>query len=306
MGFFNKNKKNNNDKDNTKISQNSKQSESLGQKLRKIFGGKSLSEEDIEKIEEILITADIGPAISYELIEKLRKKNITNIEDGIALIKEEMEKYLIEKFSNIERGELNIILVLGVNGVGKTTSIAKIANHYLKRRFKVLIAAADTFRAAATEQLTKWANKLDVPIIKQGEGADPASIVYDAIESAISKGVDLLLIDTAGRLHTKSNLMDELKKIEKIIKNKGNFIKNNLLVIDGTTGQNAYLQAESFNSLIGVDGIMITKYDAQSKGGIVFTIQKKLGIPFFFIGNGEQIDDIEEFRRHDFIEKIFS
>lgn len=305
MGFFNNKKE-----QTSKISadKNKKipvKTESLGAKLRGFFGGRSLNEEDIDRIEEILIKADIGPSISYELIDKMKKKSVDNIEEAIGYLKNEMEKYLVDKYPPIERGELNIILVLGVNGVGKTTSIAKIANFYLNRKFKVLIAAADTFRAAATEQLTKWATRLDIPIIKQGEGADPASVVFDALDSAISKKVDLLLIDTAGRLHTKANLMEELKKIERIIKNKGNFIKNNLLIIDGTTGQNAYLQAESFNSLIGIDGIMVTKYDAESKGGIVFTIQKKLGIPFYFIGDGEQIGDIEEFKRHEFIEKIF-
>ncbi|HOJ64626.1 MAG TPA: signal recognition particle-docking protein FtsY [Spirochaetota bacterium] len=278
----------------------------LGQRLRKLFGGKILSQEDIDKIEEILIGADIGANISYQLIEKLKSKNIGDIEKAIDFLKNELSNFIIDKYPIIERGELNVVMVLGANGVGKTTSIAKLANYYLKREFKVLIAAADTFRAAATEQLTNWAKRLDIPIIKQGEGADPASVVFDAIDSAKARGVDLLLIDTAGRLHTKSNLMEELKKIERIIKSKGNFIKNNWLIIDGTTGQNAFLQAEAFHSAIGVDGIMMTKYDSQSKGGIIFTIQQKLKIPFFFLGTGEKIDAIEVFKKNEFIEKIFS
>ena len=307
--FFNKNKKEENEKE--QMQAEKPQKISLGQKLRQMFGGRTLSDEDLDSLEETLIAADIGPAISYELIETLRSKSIKTIDDGIDLLKGQMESILVDKYSPIERGQLNIVLVLGVNGVGKTTSIAKIANYYMRRRFKVLLAAADTFRAAATEQLTRWANKLYIPIIKQGEGADPASIVFDAIDSAVAKGIDLLLIDTAGRLHTKANLMEELKKIERIIEMKKtkdniNFIKMNMLVIDGTTGQNAFQQAQAFNELVGVDGIVITKYDAQSKGGIVFTIEKKLGIPFYFIGTGEQLEDLQQFKSDEFIQNIFN
>ncbi len=299
MGFFDKKRDDNKkEKGENKLT--------LGQRLRKLFGGKILSQNDIDQIEEILISADIGATISYQLIEKLKNKNIGDIENAIIFLKKELANFLIDKYPVIERGELNVVMVLGANGVGKTTSIAKLANYYLTRKFKVLIAAADTFRAAATEQLTNWAKKLDIPIIKQGEGADPASVVFDAIDSAKAKGVDLLLIDTAGRLHTKNNLMEELKKIERIIKSKGNFIKNNWLIIDGTTGQNAFLQAEAFHNSVGVDGIMMAKYDSTSKGGIIFTIQQKLKIPFFFLGTGEKIDAIETFKRDDFIEKIFS
>lgn len=310
MGLFNFNKNKKEEKKEEIKQEQKPQKVSLGQKLRQMFGGRSLSDEDLDSLEETLIAADIGPAISFDLIGKLRRKNVKTIEDGIEMLKEEMDGLFIDKYAPIERGKLNIVLVLGVNGVGKTTSIAKLANYYLRRRFKVMLAAGDTFRAAATEQLTRWANRLDVPIIKQGEGADPASVVFDAMDSAIAKGVDLLLIDTAGRLHTKANLMEELKKIERIIEGKRtkdiDFIKMNLLVIDGTTGQNAYQQAEAFNELIGVDGIVITKYDAQSKGGIVFTIEKKLGIPFYFIGTGEQLEDLSQFKRDEFIENIFN
>jgi len=280
--------------------------EGLGTKIKKLFGGKILDESTLNEIEEILIGSDIGPSISYELIEKLKSKDVSSIDEAVNFLKTELKKYLLDKRMDIVKGKLNIILVLGVNGVGKTTSIAKIANYYLLKDFKVLLAAGDTFRAAATEQLTKWANKIDIPIIKQGEGADPASVVFDAIDSAKAKGVDLLIIDTAGRLHTKINLMDELKKIEKIISTKGDFNKINLLVLDGTTGQNAFHQAESFNKAVGVNGIMLTKYDAQAKGGIVFNIEKKLSIPFFYIGTGEKIENFIEFNKDDFIEKIFN
>ncbi|OHD09478.1 MAG: signal recognition particle-docking protein FtsY [Spirochaetes bacterium GWD1_27_9] len=308
MGLFgkkeNKNEEKEKEKDFYEKSKNFK--ETLGQKLRKLFGGKTLDTNALEQIEETLITADIGPAISYDLIEKLRTKNIGNIEDAIIYLKNELKNYIFDGDIGIEKGQLNVLLVLGVNGVGKTTSIAKISNYYLQKGFKILLAAGDTFRAAAVEQLTKWSQRLDIPIIRQHDGADPASVVFDAIDSAKAKGVDLLIIDTAGRLHTKVNLMDELRKIEKIIKSKGDFNKKNLLVIDGTTGQNAFIQAESFNNAVGINGIMITKYDALSKGGIVFTIQKKLKIPFYFIGTGEKIENIEEFNKDSFIEKIFS
>lgn len=279
--------------------------ENLGTKLRRLFGGKTLDEASFQHLEEVLVSADIGPAISYELIEKLKNQNIGKIEDAITFLKGELKEYFTDKTFSLEKGKLNIILILGVNGVGKTTSIAKLANLYLNKGFKVLLAAGDTFRAAATEQLTKWAQRLEVPIVKQGEKADSASVVFDAVDSAKAKGVDLLIVDTAGRLHNKANLMEELKKIEKVIRTKGECIRKNLLVIDATTGQNAFLQAEAFNNAIDVDGIIMTKYDAQTKGGIVFTIEKKLEIPFYFIGSGEKVEDLGDFHREDFVEKIF-
>ena len=213
MGLFgkkeNKNEEKEKEKDFYEKSKNFK--ETLGQKLRKLFGGKTLDTNALEQIEETLITADIGPAISYDLIEKLRTKNIGNIEDAIIYLKNELKNYIFDGDIGIEKGQLNVLLVLGVNGVGKTTSIAKISNYYLQKGFKILLAAGDTFRAAAVEQLTKWSQRLDIPIIRQHDGADPASVVFDAIDSAKAKGVDLLIIDTAGRLHTKVNLMDELR-----------------------------------------------------------------------------------------------
>ena len=303
MGLFTKKDK----KDGKDFFSDSKMTkENLGQKLRKMFGGKTLDAQALTQLEETLIGADIGPVLTYDIIEKLKNKNIGEIDDAIEFLKNELKSMIKDGAPEFEKGKLNIFLVLGVNGVGKTTSIAKIANHYLSKGFKVLLAAGDTFRAAATEQITRWAQRLDIPVIKQGEGADPASVVYDAIDSAKAKGVDLLIIDTAGRLHTKVNLMEELKKIEKIIRSKGDYVKQNLLVIDGTTGQNAAHQAESFKNTVGVDGIILTKYDAQSKGGIVFTINKNLGIPFYFIGTGEKIENFEVFDKDVFIEKIFS
>lgn len=280
--------------------------EGLGQKLRKLFSGRSIDETALEELEEILIRADIGPKISYEFIEKIRNENPKDIEKAISILKREISGSIEEELFILKDGKLNTILVLGVNGVGKTTSIAKIANYYLKKNKKVLLAAGDTFRAAAIEQLTKWANRLNIPVIKQKENSDPSGIVYDAIDSAKAKGVDLLIVDTAGRLHNKANLMDELKKIEKVISKKEDVEHKNMLVIDATTGQNAFQQASSFHSAINVDGIVVAKYDAQAKGGIIINIQKNLHIPFYFIGIGEKIDDIKEFNKNEYIENIFS
>ncbi|HPO49086.1 MAG TPA: signal recognition particle-docking protein FtsY [Spirochaetota bacterium] len=305
MGFFGKKDKEKNEDKKDYFSQ-TKNKQTLGQKLRKIFGGKVLDATSLDELEETLITADIGPKITSEIIEKLKTKNIGDIEEAILFLKEELKKTIVTAQPDLKRNNLNIILVLGVNGVGKTTTIAKLANFYIKEGYKTMVAAGDTFRAAATEQLTKWAERLDIPIVKQGEGADPASVVFDAVDSAKAKGIEILIVDTAGRLHTKINLMEELKKIDKIISNKGNFEKKNLLVIDATTGQNAYVQTESFKNAVGVDGIVLTKYDSQGKGGIVFTIQKKLNVPFYFIGTGEKIENIEKFDKDDFVEKIFS
>lgn len=303
MGFFNKKEKSEEKKD---YYSQSKGKETLGQKLRKLFGGKILDEKTLNELEEILITADIGPKISYDIIEKLKERNINNIEDAIVFLKDEMKRMISSDDFKLDKNRLNIILVLGVNGVGKTTSIAKLSNYYMNNGNKVMVAAGDTFRAAATEQLTRWAEKLNIPIVKQHEGADPASVVFDAIDSAKAKNIEVLIIDTAGRLHTKINLMDELKKIDKIISSKGDFNKHNLLVLDATTGQNAFIQAESFKNAVGINGIILSKYDSQGKGGIVFTIQKKLNIPFYFIGTGEKIENIEMFSKDDFVEKIFS
>ncbi len=280
--------------------------DSLGDNLRKLFTGKNLDDNDLLKLEEVLLSSDIGPQISSTLITKLRLKGLNTIESAIEFLKKELHDIICNKEYILKDGVLNIVLVLGVNGVGKTTSIGKLANFHLKKGKTVLLAAADTFRAAATEQLTRWAKVMDIPIVKQGEGADPASVVYDAVDSAKSKGVDLLIIDTAGRLQNKKHLMDELKKMYKIIESKGGCDTHNLLVIDATTGQNAFHQAQVFNEVVGVNMIMMTKYDALSKGGIVFNISKKLNIPFTFIGKGEKIEDIEVFNREKFIERIFN
>ncbi|MBQ1998234.1 MAG: signal recognition particle-docking protein FtsY, partial [Spirochaetales bacterium] len=257
-------------------------------KLRSFFAGKTLSVQQYAELEETLIGCDIGPGISRDAVENLRKKNPSDTEKAIELLKDYLEPLVKQETLELKEGCLNILLVLGVNGVGKTTSIAKVANYFLNQGKKVMLAAGDTFRAAATEQLTKWAAEMNIPIVKQGEGADPASVVFDAVDSAQAKKIDLLIVDTAGRLHNKKNLMEELKKIYRIIENKGGCERRNMLVIDSTTGQNAYSQAEAFKEAVGVNLVMLTKYDAMSKGGIVFQISHRLGLPFSFVGTGEK------------------
>jgi len=282
-----------------------KSEDSLGRKLRKLFGGKVLSQNEYAELEEVLIKADMGPKISSALIEKLSKKNPKDIEGAINILKEEISCFIKEEKLDIKKGELNVLLILGVNGVGKTTSIAKLGSYFLKNGLKVFFAAGDTFRAAAIEQLSHWAERLKVTIVKQKENSDPSGVVFDAVDSAKAKGADILLIDTAGRFHNKQNLIEELKKIERIIEKKG-VAKKNILVLDATTGQNAFLQAESFNQAIGIDGIIVTKYDSLSKAGIVLNIEKNLNIPFYYVGYGEKIENIKEFSKNEFIENIFN
>ena len=281
------------------------QKETLGMKLRSFFAGKTLSVQQYAELEETLIGCDIGPGISRDAVENLRKKNPSDTEKAIELLKDYLEPLVKQETLELKEGCLNILLVLGVNGVGKTTSIAKVANYFLNQGKKVMLAAGDTFRAAATEQLTKWAAEMNIPIVKQGEGADPASVVFDAVDSAQAKKIDLLIVDTAGRLHNKKNLMEELKKIYRIIENKGGCERRNMLVIDSTTGQNAYSQAEAFKEAVGVNLVMLTKYDAMSKGGIVFQISHRLGLPFSFVGTGEKRENIAPFNTKDFIAQIF-
>lgn len=281
------------------------QKETLGMKLRAFFAGKTLSVQQYADLEETLISCDIGPGISRDAVENLRKKNPADEKEAVELLKDYLAPLVKQENFVLKDGCLNILLVLGVNGVGKTTSIAKIADYFSKQGKKVMLAAADTFRAAATEQLTKWAAEMNIPIVKQGEGADPASVVFDAVDSAFAKKTDLLIVDTAGRLHNKKNLMEELKKIYRIIENKGGCERKNMLVIDSTTGQNAYSQAEAFKEVVGVDLVMLTKYDAMSKGGIVFQISHKLGLPFSFVGTGEKRENIAPFNTENFISQIF-
>ncbi len=274
----------------------------------KIF--KTVDEDLFEVLEEILIMSDLGVNTSEDIIEKLRitakEKKITDS----SMLKAELRNILIEILSEGDNtvkteGKPAIIMVIGVNGVGKTTSIGKIANMYREMGKKVVIAAADTFRAAAIEQLEVWAERSGADIIKQQEGSDPAAVIYDAIRAAVNRKADILLCDTAGRLHNKKNLMEELKKIYKILdKELPQSSKEVLLVLDATTGQNAVSQAKQFKEAADITGIALTKLDGTAKGGIVFSIKNDYGIPVKLIGLGEKIDDMEEFNPEEFVDAI--
>ncbi len=301
MGFFNKIKESLN-----------KTKESLNDKLESVIGAfRTVDDELFDELEEALITADLGVNTSLEIIERLRdaasQKHITDS----AKLKTELAQILKDILNDGSDSKLQVhglpavIMVIGVNGVGKTTTIGKIANMYKKQGKNVVIAAADTFRAAAIEQLEVWSERAGVKLIKQQEGADPAAVIYDSINACKGKYVDVLLCDTAGRLHNKKNLMEELKKIYRILDRelpRGS--KEILLVLDATTGQNAVQQAKEFKEAADITGIVLTKLDGTAKGGIVFSIKNEYDIPVKLIGLGEGIDDIAEFDSEEFVNGI--
>lgn len=298
MGFF------------SKIFQGLKKTkDAIASKISSIFVGE-LDDEFYEELEFVLISSDIGTEATEEIIsnvKKLAKKQRVKTEkDFYKLLKEAMIESLIPNDADEDYPKL--ITFVGVNGVGKTTTIGRLANYYKKQGHSVLLVAGDTFRAAATEQLTEWSKRAKVRIVKYGEGVDPGSVVFDGVKSAVAKQEDVVLVDTAGRLHTKSNLMEELKKINKIIEkewtSKG-FKHENYLVIDATTGQNALQQVEEFNKSVGLDGIVLTKLDGTAKGGVVFAIAKQYNLPIKFVGVGEGLDDIIPFDAQEFVDGLF-
>lgn len=283
-----------------------KTKESIANKISSIFVGE-LNDEFFEDLEYVLISSDIGAEASVEIIEEVKKQSkkqkIKTGEDFKALLR----KVMIEMLNSTNDEEISypaLITFVGVNGVGKTTAIGKIANKFKNEHKSVLMVAGDTFRAAASDQLTEWAKRVSVRIVKYSEGADPAAVVFDGISSAQAKHDDVVLVDTAGRLHNKSNLMEELKKIYKIINQKWQGDHKNYLVIDATTGQNALSQVETFNEFVGIDGIVLTKLDGTAKGGIVFAIAKQFGIPVKYVGVGEGVDDLIEFNAEEFVNGI--
>ena len=277
-----------------------------------VFSGFSKIDDDFyEELEETLIMGDIGVNTTEEIIENLKEKVKENhIKEPAACkellintIKEQMD--LGENAYEFENRK-SIVLVIGVNGVGKTTSIGKLAAQLKAQGKKVVLAAADTFRAAAIEQLTEWANRSGVDIISQSEGSDPAAVIYDAISAGRARNADVIICDTAGRLHNKKNLMEELKKINRIIdKEMPEAYRENLIVLDGTTGQNALSQLKEFKEAADVTGIILTKMDGTAKGGIAVAIQAEYGIPVKYIGIGEHIDDLQKFNSQDFVNALF-
>ena len=270
-----------------------------------------VDEELFEELEELLIGADIGFALTEEILDELRDIAKSEKIKETEQIKERLYDILREMLGEHEGLNLSttpsVILVIGVNGVGKTTSIGKIAYELKKQGKKVVVAAADTFRAAAAEQLSVWCDRAGVDIVKQAPGADPASVVYDAIGAVKSRKADVLIIDTAGRLHNKKNLMDELAKIDRVIRRElPDAAKETLLVLDATTGQNAVLQAKEFKGASDITGLILTKLDGTAKGGIIFSIKRELGIAVKFIGVGEQIDDMKPFSADEFANALFA
>jgi fused signal recognition particle receptor len=281
---------------------------------RMILGKRKIDEGILEEIEEILFTSDLGVIASRELIDIVRTGVARKELDNPEVLKEVLKRNII-RFLDVPEpshtvpatGEPMVIMVIGVNGVGKTTSIAKVANIYKGQGKMVMLVAADTFRAAAVEQLLIWGERVGAEVIRQGHGADPSSVVFDAINAAVARGVDIVLIDTAGRLHTKENLMDELEKIHRVAGRKLPGAPHQVwLVLDATTGQNAISQAEVFHKNLGVTGIILTKLDGTAKGGIVVGISRQLGIPVRYIGIGEKIDDLKPFDAKAFVEAIFT
>lgn len=278
-----------------------------------ILGEKTIDEGLLEDIETQLLSADVGIDATDQIIENLRKrlgrKQLANPQEFLNALKQQLVQILepcdIPLTINPESKPF-VILMVGVNGVGKTTSIGKLTKQFQSQGLKVMLAAGDTFRAAAVEQLQVWGERNDVPVVAQATGADSASVIFDAYQSAKAKQVDVLIADTAGRLHTKDNLMNELEKIVRVLKKQDERLPDEiLLVLDATTGQNALSQAESFHKATNLSGIALTKLDGTAKGGVVFAIAKRLALPIRFIGVGEQIDDLRPFNAQQFVDALF-
>ena len=312
MNFFKKIfRKSNNDKLDKSLE---KTSSSFIEKIKKVVVGKTkVDATTLDDLEEVLITSDVGVKTTLKIIdsieERVKKEKYTNAQELDTILKEEISNIIFDN-SDSDVYEIkekpHVILVVGVNGVGKTTSIGKLANFFKNQGLSVMIGAADTFRAAAIEQLEEWAGRAKVDIVKQEMGSDPASVSYDTLNSAINKNHDIVIIDTAGRLHNKVNLMNELSKIGRVLKKLNiNAPHEILLVLDGSTGQNAYEQAKQFSEATEITSMMVTKLDGTAKGGVVIGISDQLSIPIKFIGTGESIDDIEIFDKKQFVKSFF-
>ncbi len=298
MGFFGKIK-----------SVLAKTRDGLMKKLNDLFAKNKLGDEFYDDLEDVLISSDVSVNTAVEIVEEIKERAIKekcrDKEYVVNLLKNELFETL-DYADKIEFKTPAVIMVVGVNGVGKTTTIGKLANKFVKEGKTVTIAAADTFRAAAADQLTVWAERAKVRIVKHSEGADASAVVYDAVSSVKSKGTDVLIIDTAGRLHVKSNLMEELKKMDRVIGREFpecNYYK--LIALDATTGQNAYNQVEEFKKAVGLDGIILTKLDGTAKGGFIVSLSYELEVPVCFVGTGEKIDDIEDFDAKSFVDALF-
>ena len=294
-----------------------KSKDSFFNKISKVIVGKSkVDDEVLDNLEEVLISSDVGVKTTLKIIDhiedRVKKDKFINSDELDIILKEEIIKIICDSnngddFLSISEDKPYVILVVGVNGVGKTTSIGKMANYYKSLGLKVMIGAADTFRAAAIDQLQVWSERVGVDLVKQEMGSDPASVSYDTLESAINKNIDVVLIDTAGRLHNKTNLMNELGKIKRVLQKKNiNAPHEVLLVIDGSTGQNAFEQAKQFSSVTEITSLAVTKLDGTAKGGVVLGISDQFNIPIKFIGVGEGIEDLQIFDKKEFVDSFFN
>ena len=285
-----------------------KTKDNLSTKFRVLFSKNKLGDEFYEELEEILISSDVSVSTAEEVVERVKERAIAEkLKDGdyvVSLLREVLIDILEE--SEVEAPQYPcVIMLVGVNGVGKTTTVGKLAHYYLKQGKSVTVAAADTFRAAASEQLAVWADRAKVRIVKHEEGSDPSAVIYDAVSSAKAKGTDVVIVDTAGRLHVKDNLMNELKKMDRVVRREypeADFLK--LLVLDATTGQNAVNQARVFDEAVELDGIVLTKLDGTAKGGFVFSLAEELSLPVIFAGVGEKMEDLVFFNSKEFVEAI--
>lgn len=284
-----------------------KTKDSISSKISELFTRDRIGADFYEDLLDVLISSDISYDTAEEIVDELHEKMKKEKVDDKEVVLNNLRE-TISDIMDIEPCEIEppaVIMVIGVNGVGKTTTIGKLANYYVNLGKSVVIAAADTFRAAASDQLDVWANRAGVRIIKNGEGSDPSAVVFDAVSSAKSKKTDILIIDTAGRLHVKANLMEELKKMSRVVEREypeANFYK--FIVLDATTGQNAFSQVELFNEAVGLDGIVLTKLDGTAKGGFVISLTKEMEVPVCFVGVGEKIDDIEVFSPDEFAKGV--
>ena len=285
-----------------------KTKDNLSGKLRVLFSKNKLGDEFYEELEEILISSDVSVATAEEVVERVKEKAIEGKLKDEAYVTDLLRGILTEILEEAEVPDLSypcVIMLVGVNGVGKTTTIGKLAHYFLEKGKSVTVAAADTFRAAASEQLAVWADRAKVRIVKHEEGSDPAAVIFDAVSSAKAKGTDVVIVDTAGRLHVKDNLMKALQKMDRVVTREypeADFLK--LLVLDATTGQNAVSQARTFDEAVELDGLVLTKLDGTAKGGFVFSLAAELALPVIFAGVGEKMEDLERFDAKSFVEAI--
>ena len=313
FSFFKKDKSTESEKPQTLKQRLIKSRQKLGSGLASLLlGKKSINDDLLDELEMLLITADIGINTTDKVLESVRKnasRKILKDSDGVYdFLKSELASLLVEDSQlNTDLDETFVILVVGVNGAGKTTTIGKLAKRFQDEGKSVMLAAGDTFRAAAVDQLKVWGERNNIPVVSQDTGADSASVIFDAYQSAQAKNIDILIADTAGRLHTQSNLMQELEKIKRVISRQNDFAPHEvMLVIDGGAGQNAINQAKEFNKSVELTGLSISKLDGTAKGGVLFAISDELKLPIRFIGVGEGIDDLKPFKANEFIDALFN